>query len=428
ASNVTLGESAFYNCEKLATVNNLENASTIGAMAFQKTAITSVKLTNVTEIGDYAFGESKVTAVDFGTERKLVKLGENPFYGCEIDTFGKKTDEIFNQTVVGTKVQATYEISDKVKVIDGVLYQSVPNGLVLVSYPAGSAETTFVVPEGVVRISGSAFRSTKIENVTLPTTLKSLGDKAFYECENLLTVVFKSYEAPMLEEVYDEYYVTYEHMPLTGNYYGYDGLGIVPFYMWNMTSNFNNFFYGANFYNYVGRVDKTIVMVKPVNGQNYDSFIFSKYFSAKVEGNSAPMEGTVKVIAMIDALPARISLEHKDIVAAARAAFDGIASFDQKSLVSNISKLTAAEAMIAYLEYEANGGDKPTDNPDKPIVEKEEKIPTYVVILISVGATLLVAVAAFLAYVFLTKKKSAKVSETSEEFVDASQEDNQSQD
>ena len=84
--------------------------------------------------------------------------------------------------------------------------------------------------------------------------------------------------------------------------------------------------------------------------------------------------------------------------------------------------------MIAYLEYEANGGDKPTDNPDKPIVEKEEKIPTYVVILISVGATLLVAVAAFLAYVFLTKKKSVKANESSEEFVDASQEDNQSQD
>ena len=197
-------------------------------------------------------------------------------------------------------------------------------------------------------------------------------------------------------------------MPLTGTFYGYEGLGIVPFYMWNITSNYNNYFFGANFYNYVGRVDKTIVMVKPVNGQNYDSFIFSKYFAATVEGNSAPMEGTVKVIAMIEALPARITLEHKDLVAATRAAFDEIASFDQKSLVSNVSKLTAAEAMIAYLEYEAGlGNNEPVEKPDDPIATKDKGIPTYVVILISVCAT----AAAFLVYIFLTKKMQCKKKE-----------------
>jgi len=371
ANNATICEGAFMNCEKLATVNNLENVSSIGAFAFQKTALTSVKLTNVVELGDYAFGESKVSQVDFGTERKLLKLGENPFYGCAIDTFGKKSAESFNQITVGTKVEQTYDVSEKVKIVDGVLYQIVPNGLVLVSYPAGSAEKSFTVPEGVVRISASAFRATPLENVTLPTTLKALGDKAFYECENLLTVVFKSYDAPLLEEEYDEYYITYENMPFTGHYYGYDGLGIVPFYMWNITSNYNNFFFGANFLDYVGRVDRTLVMVKPVNGKNYDSFIFSKYFNATVEGTSAPMDSTVKVIALIEALPLRITLEDKAVVMAAREAFEEIGSFEQKALVSNLSKLTAAEAMIEYLEYEVKG-EQPDEKPEQPSKPKDE--------------------------------------------------------
>ncbi len=373
ANGVAIGEGAFYNCEKLTKVSNLENAKIIGVSAFEKTALTSVKLTNVEELGDYAFGESKVVNVDFGTAGKLNKLGENPFYGCEIQTFAKETVESFNQTTVGTKLIETYDVSEKVKVIDGVLYQSVPNGLVLVSFPAGSTLKSFVVPEGVVRISASAFRATNIENVSLPSTLKAIGDKAFYECENLLVITFKSYDAPVLEEEYDEYYITYENMPFTGNYYGYEGIGIIPFYMWDITTNYNNFYFGATFLNYVGRVDRTLVMVKPLNGQNYDSFIFSKYFTATIDGSNAATENTLKVIAMIEALPKVITLEHAALVVAARQAFESISSFDQKALVSNITKLTTAEATIEYLEYEnSKNEEEPNDTPDTPVKPKDE--------------------------------------------------------
>jgi hypothetical protein len=61
--------------------------------------------------------------------------------------------------------------------------------------------------------------------------------------------------------------------------------------------------------------------------------------------------------------------------------------------------------MIKELEYEAGGGDEPTVEPVEPIEKKEEGIPTYVVIIISVCAT----AAAFLVYILLTEKKQVKV-------------------
>jgi hypothetical protein len=394
ANGASIGEGAFFECENLATVNNLENVSKIGAEAFRKTAITSVKLTNVEELGDYAFGESKITAVDFGTEGKLTKLGENPFYGCQIDTFGIKTEKEFNQNLSETLVKNDYEVSETIKVMGGVLYQIVPNGLVLISYPAGDKATSFVVPEGVVRIGGSAFRATTLESVTLPSTLKALGDKAFYECENLLVVVFQSYKAPILEEEYDEYYITYENMPLTGNYYGYEGLGVLPFYMWNIASNYNNFFFGANFLDYVGKVDRTLVMVKPVNGQNYDTFILSKYFAATIEGASAPTQDTANVIAKIAALPTKITLEHESLVVAARAAFNSISSYEQQALVTNLAKLESAESMINYLKLKEEQNKPTTDVPQKPEKKDEgcgSSTATWSVAVVLVLATVAVA-------------------------------------
>jgi len=415
ASGATVGEGAFLSCEKLEKVNNLENLAVIDAYAFQKTALTSVKLTNVEKLGDYAFGGSKIVEVDFGTEGKLVQLGENPFYDCNIQTFGKKSTESFNQTNVGTTIVETYDVSSKVKVRDGVLYQTVPNGLVLVSYPTGNAAKSFVVPEGVVRISASAFRSTGIESVSLPSTLKAIGDKAFYECESLMVVTFNSYNAPILEEEYDEYYITYEHLPFTGNYYGYDGMGIVPFYMWNIASNFNNFFFGANFSDYIGKVNKTLVMVKPLNGQNYDSFIFSKYFATSINGSNAAMEGTLKVIALIAALPTDITLEDKQVIIAAREAFEAIGSFDQKALVSNLSKLTAAEAMIEYLEYEQKG-EEPVVEPEKPAKKTEDRFGSGIVLGCVIGVVVALAVSTVV-LVILKKKTVCKKDENDSETV-----------
>ena len=367
-----IGEGAFAYCEQLATVLNLDKAQKIGANAFNGAALTNVNgtgsaeliLTDAVSIGDFAFANSGVTKVTLG--KKLEKLGENPFYGCAIETFGRMVDTTFGKenTVVGSTLEETYDVSESktVKVIDGVLYQTVATGLELISYPMAKVGDTYVVEEGTTRISARAFAGAALESVTLPSTLKSLGDKAFYECENLSVVIFKSFEAPMLEEEYDTSYLSYSNLPYTGTLGEYEGLGISKFYMWNVTSSFNNFYFGANFVDHIGYVDNDLVMVKPANGLNYNTFIFSQYFGTVVEGSNAASEATIKVIAMINALPdnTMISLANEAAVVAARAAFEQLPTLEQRALVTNLSKLESAEDMIIFLKSESSGGDSST--------------------------------------------------------------------
>lgn len=72
-----------------------------------------------------------------------------------------------------------------------------PNGLELVSYPMLKTATDYTVETGTVRISAMAFAENKnIKRVTIAHTVKSLGDKAFYGCNNLSVAVFLGYNAP----------------------------------------------------------------------------------------------------------------------------------------------------------------------------------------------------------------------------------------
>jgi hypothetical protein len=421
---VEIGDGAFANCAKLKTVNNLENAKAIGAKAFSGTALEEVTLTNVISIGDFAFAESKVTKVTFGD--KLTQLGENPFANCAIETFGKQVNVEFgkeNETI-GSRLEETYDVSETVKVIDGVLYQKVATGLELISYPMAKTANTYVVVEGTARIAARAFAGAALESVTLASTLKSLGDKAFYGCEKLGVVIFKSYDAPLLEEEYDTSYLTYTNLPFTGKMGEYEGLGISKFYMWNITSSYNNFYYGANFVDRIGHIDNKIVMVKPANGQNYNTFIFSQYFGTTVTGNNAAMDGTLKVIAMIEALPemTMITLADEAAIVAARAAFEQIPSLEQRALVTNLSKLESAEDMLIYLkpspdtpddDSSDSSGDLDSDSSGDSVVtdSSEEGGCKSALTPMAVGIALLAVCAATDKLLLSKNKKKESVSE-----------------
>lgn len=346
---VLIGDSAFAYDYNLTEVENINKATSIGAYAFVYTSLTEVDLQSATYIGDYAFSGSLVKKVNLGDN--LTLLGENPFFACNIATFGREKEITYGSVTV-TETTETYDLNGGlVKIINGVLYQTVPNGgLELVSYPIAKTDVSYVVEEGTVRISANAFAYSALQNVTLASTLKAIGDKAFYGCNNLSVVIFKSYTAPILEEEYNESYFNENNLPYSGTYYGYEGLGISKFYMWNTMFYYNNIYYGANFVDYIGHIANKLVMVKPANGKNYDTFIFSQYFYATVEGNNAATENTLNVMAMIAALPNYVDLTNKQAVAAAREAYDALPSVEQQALVSNYSKLVTAEQTIEYLE------------------------------------------------------------------------------
>jgi hypothetical protein len=112
---------------------------------------------------------------------------------------------------------------------------------------------------------------------------------------------------------------------------------------------YSNVFYGANFLDYVGYVDSKLTMVRPANGQEYDSWILGQYFDIVISGPTAADDTTLAAIAAINALPERVVYEHKALVETAREAYSKVATTEQQALVTNYGALISAEQRIIAL-------------------------------------------------------------------------------
>ena len=393
-----VGEGAFSYCESLIDLKGEENSQYIGDYAFAYTALLGVDLTNAQYIGTHAFYKEEISDFEVIFGEDINDIGDNPFANCIIAPLSSTESETFLDQVYEKEI-FTFDISENVKVIDGSIYRVVPNGLELICW---MGDDYAVVADNTVRISAMAFAGTTVKQVVLPASVVAIGHKAFYGCDKLQLVTFSSYEAPILEEEYDSYYYeSMEHIPAIGDYdfqdyYGnpiiYSGNGTVPYFMWNVTSLPGNFFYGANFVDYVGYVENKITMIRPTNGKYYDSFIFGQYFDLRIDGAAAADDITLAAIEAIKALPTNtkeITLAHKAQVQAARAAYDKIVSFEQRALVPGevLEILTNAEQRIADLEYLGKG-----ETPEAPA---EDKVNPYLIANIIIGIVFCLVVIAF---------------------------------
>ena len=418
-------EGAFSYCDALTTVDGMNLVANIGDYAFAYTALTSADLTGTASLGDGAFLKETLTAFEVKLGDQLKDIGENPFAMCKLAAFEGTVTEEFGKD--GAKesftVQTnTFDLSDAVKIINGMIYRVVPNGLELISY-TGDA-TVVTVADGTVRISARAFAGSGVVQVVLPSTLMSVGHMAFYDCDSLTMVSFSSYRAPALEEEYDyNLWTSGENIPATGKYefsdvytgstVTYEGLKIIPYFMWNAAETPSVIYYGANFADYIGRVDRPIVMVKPTNGLYYDSFIYDQYFNVKVEGAAAADEVTLAAIAAINGLPEDIRLAHKALVEAARAAYDKIATFTQRGLVTNLDKLLQAEQRIRDLEFIQSGSQNQETPPPVDETPVEPKpVDGKLIAIIVLGALLALTIAAVVVlYLLYIKQQKAKDAE-----------------
>ena len=396
---VNIGDGAFYNNPDLYDVENLSGAAKIGARAFMGVALVSADLSSAEYIGDFAFALDPIASVTFGD--KLADIGENPFYGCPIETFGKVEELLFNQTPIGETVTEDYEISENVFVEDGVLYRNTSKGVELVAYPMLSDNYEYVVKEGTIRIADNAFFGCSLKVVTLPVSLLSIGDKAFYGCYGLETVVFKSVRSPYLEESYDPDYANFDNISMSGVFAGYSGIGITDYYMWNYTSTDAVYYFGANFVDRIGYVGDKLTMVRPTNGENYETFILSMYFDKVLIGSAAPTAATLDAIDVINALPSRITLADKSAVVNARTAYESLSTTEQKALVDNYNVLVDAEQTIAYLESRAadsSSGDSSSssEEPAESSGDSSSSVPSQ-----SDGGTALMTVALVICIVII---------------------------
>ena len=432
-----IGEGAFSYCEALDSVAGLENVKNVGAYSFAYTAITEADLSGAITIGDHAFMKSIPTDADgkvilnkdgsvalnefkVTLGSSIVEIGDNPFAFSKVAPFSIEVVETFNGKDY-TSLSYTFDISETVKVIDGSLYCQVPYGLELIVYTGTDKAAT--VAEDTVRVTSYAFAGSNAVRVDLPHTLNSIGHKAFYACYNLTTVIFKSYEAPILEEEFDtSYYESLENLPATGDYsyimndgtatgkpVVFTGLGIVPYYMWNVTGGlYSNVYYGANFVDYIGHVENNLVMVRPSNGQQYETFIYGQYFGTVIDGALAADDVTLSAIEAILKIPASVKLEHESLVLLARAAYDKIATDEQRALIYDYyMTLAAAERKIAALKSAQTPEEDDNTNTGDD-VEKPEADYTVAVIIVTV-VLIVVGGGAVIVRYFLDKKKEKSV-------------------
>lgn len=404
-----IGEGAFCYCEILSRIQGIEFSENIDSYAFAYTAITEIDLSGAVSLGDTVFMKEDKTPFKVKLGNKLASLGNNPFAMCIVEPFSSVTSLTVNGVDYETVIYS-FDLTDSVCVIDGSLYAKVPNGsMELITY-AGLNHSDAQVAEGTVRIGSYAFACTDVRMVSLSYTVKNIGHKAFYGCDDLTAVVFTSYQAPIFEEEFDStYYESLEHIPGTGDfgtYTDYDGtevniqgMGLIPYFMWNASGGmYSNVFYGANFVDYVGYVENKLTMVKPVNGQNYETYITGQYFGSVVDGAAGADEATLYAISVINKIPETVSLADKPIVEAARAAYSKVVSKEQQALVKNYDVLDAAEKRLIKLsEIENENPSTEPTTPDAPVEQtKEEKTNiswlAWVVIGVGVAAVIVAVV------------------------------------
>ena len=434
-----IGEGSFSYCTALSGAYNLNKVDYVGDYSFAYTALSGANLECATYVGDFAFIKEELTPFEVILGENIVTLGDNPFALCQIGPFYKIVEEVWNGKVVKTEYVYTYDIGENVKIIDGSIYCKVPNGLELTVYvgldmDGKSLDKNDVqVADGTVRISGMAFIGADITRVTLPHSLRAIGHKAFYQCGQLMLVTFKSYEAPVLEEEFDQnLYDSFQNIPSVGEYeftywedtdgdgkldtqtpLFYEGLGVVPYYMWNISSTkYNNIYYGASFVDHIGYVKDTnrnyanmgnLIMVAPSNGVYYDSFIFSQYFSSKIDGAVAADSVTLAAIAAINALPDRVTLEDEPLVIAARAAYNKISSVEQQALVTEyLQKLVTAENLIKAYKNSATPDEPGVSD---PAVNEKDRTKIALILLTILEAVEIVGIGTAIAVWFYLRRK-----------------------
>lgn len=155
------GLTAGFMMDVLETIHLPEGLTYIGDYVFSGMfGLTEITLPeSLTTIGDSAFGYSGLTSVNIPAGVK--SIGEQAFYACA------------DLTAINVDAANTAYAS-----ADGVLFNK--QKTTLLCYPAGKADESYAIPEGVKTIARGAFRDAwKLQEVTIPDTVTKIEAVAF---------------------------------------------------------------------------------------------------------------------------------------------------------------------------------------------------------------------------------------------------------
>ena len=182
---ITIGEEAFRYCEKLCNIVLPESLKTISMGAF-------AGCDNITEV----IIPASVTSFNLWSNGFGREIGLNVFAGCNIESFvvsdGNPVYHSVGNCIIETKTKT---------LIAGCKNSIIPNdGSVISIGSAAFAETAvndITIPNSVTSLNEAAFyRCTSMTSIEIPDSVTTIGDYAFEYCESLTDIYCEAETQP----------------------------------------------------------------------------------------------------------------------------------------------------------------------------------------------------------------------------------------
>jgi len=192
SSVTSIGENAFNGCESLIAVDIPDSVKSLGSACFCGcTRLCDVTLgKDIESIGDFAFfGCRSLPSIVIG--ENVTSIGSMAFMTCyalfEVYNLsstlqiGKGLDTYGYVSYYAQVVNTSLETQSRITIDDGFITYTYENDVILLGYVGDETEIT--IPAGVTKINQYAFAYKEdIAKVQLSSSVKEIGEYAFYEC------------------------------------------------------------------------------------------------------------------------------------------------------------------------------------------------------------------------------------------------------